>query len=56
MQVIYQCTATLRFWSYPQCVEHHDLFVEVPTRLEAQLGILLAYMDGSIIYSGLSSP
>jgi hypothetical protein len=34
LQVIYQCTGTLRLWSSIQWVEHHNLFIEVYARLE----------------------
>ena len=34
VQVIYRCTATIRSWSPLQRVEHHDLFMDVSTRLE----------------------
>lgn len=34
MQVIYWCTALLLSWSALQCMEEHELFMEVSTRLE----------------------
>jgi hypothetical protein len=35
LQVIYRCTSTLRLWSSLQKVEHHDMFTEVCSPLEA---------------------
>jgi hypothetical protein len=34
LQVIYQCTRTLRIWSQLHRLEDHDLFTKVCTRLE----------------------
>jgi hypothetical protein len=35
LQVIYQCTRTLRLWSSLQKMENRDLFMEVCSQLEA---------------------
>jgi hypothetical protein len=48
LQVIYQCTHTLRLWSPLQKVEHQDLFSEVCSRWRLRRGILFPYMGGNM--------